>query len=161
MNRRATFLYPLKKHAGFTLIELVMVIVLLGILAAVALPRFVSLQKESRTAAMKAIAGNASSAFAIVFAKAAAQHVQDQPSVSAVIDGTTIQLKYGYPALVSVLNVLRIDPLSGFSLAPLSATSGYIAPSGVANRTTCAVVFTEATGVGSPATIQSFLSDCS
>jgi MSHA pilin protein MshA len=161
MPSRETVKYPLKKRAGFTLIEMVMVIVLLGVLAAVALPRFVSLQTDSRAAVMRAISGNASSAFAGVFAKAAVQGVQAQPSASVVINGTTIQLKYGYPALLSVMDVLQIDPLSNFSLIPLSASSGYIAPSGVANDATCRVVFTEAAGAGSAATVQSFLSGCS
>ncbi len=152
--------HPLKKRAGFTLIEVVMVIVLLGILSAVALPRFVSLRAESRAAVMRAISGNASSVFTGVFAKAAVQGVQAQPSASVVINGTTIQLKYGYPALLSVMDVLQIEPLSSFSLVPLSATSGYIAPSGVTNDATCRVVFAEASGISSPATMQSFLSDC-
>lgn len=161
MSRHAIVHYPLKKHAGFTLIELVVVVVLIGVLAAVAMPRFASMQKESRTAAMRTIAGNATSAFAVVYAKAAVQGVQTQASASIVMDGTTVQLKYGYPALLSALDVLQISPVSGFSMVPLSSVSGYVAPSGVANDANCRVVFTEASGIGSPATIQSTLTDCS
>jgi len=56
------------KSSGFTLIELVMVIVILGILAAVALPKFVNLSKEARVAAMKSISGAISSGSAANFA---------------------------------------------------------------------------------------------
>ena len=49
---------------GFTLIELVMVIVVLGILAAVALPKFVDLSNEASTATVKSFAGAISSASA-------------------------------------------------------------------------------------------------
>ncbi|MDZ7788262.1 MAG: type II secretion system protein [Halofilum sp. (in: g-proteobacteria)] len=50
------------KQQGFTLIELVAVIVILGALAVVALPRFINLQDEAEQAAAEGVAGSASSA---------------------------------------------------------------------------------------------------
>ena len=70
------------KLAGFTLIELIMVMAIVGILAAVALPRFVNLQGQAQVAAAQGSLGSVRSALAIRYAQNAANGTAAYPGAT-------------------------------------------------------------------------------
>lgn len=87
-----------EQQAGFTLIELIMVIVILGILAVAAIPKFVDFKREAIIGTMHGINGAIETAATLVHAKAVIAGVHEQASANIVIDGTSVDLVYGYPA---------------------------------------------------------------
>jgi MSHA pilin protein MshA len=74
---------PSKHQRGFTMIELIVVIVILGVLAAVALPRFTNLQRDARIAKLNAARGAVAAAAAMVHGTAMARQGQVQPACPA------------------------------------------------------------------------------
>ena len=77
------------KRPGFTLIELVMVIIILGVLAAVAIPVFVNLQSEANTAAEKGVVGAVRAGIVSYYIDTARGNKTSYPAtLDAVADGT-------------------------------------------------------------------------
>jgi MSHA pilin protein MshA len=106
-----------KVEGGFTLIELVVVITILGILAAFAVPRFASLEGQARVAATQALAGSIRSGASLAHALWLAQG--DPSSTSVTMEGQTITMAFGYPNLATIENTLV--EFTGFNSATVGS----------------------------------------
>ena len=110
------------KQNGFTLIELVVVIVILGILAATAAPKFMDLQKDARISAANGLAGAVKSAVSMTYSKAilagkdkaasGAKICNSGAASDTTCTGTdAVELVYGRPAASAngIINAIDID----------------------------------------------------
>ena len=144
---------------GFTLIELVVVIVILGILAVTAAPKFIDLTGDAKKSVIQAVEGSLNSAADMAHAKALiANKVDGDISVA----GTTITLVNGYPNKTSIDTLMDIDTSSSDSVFVLDTTTASVATYSYkgSTATTCQAIYTEAADTNNKPVIKSVVTDC-
>lgn len=146
----------INKQAGFTLIELIMVIVILGVLSAFALPRFADLGAQARSATIDGAAGAMKAAASIAHAQWLAEGVA--ASTEVTLEGVDISMANGYPDNAGILLAAQI-----VSTDFVTTTPGIVQAIGATTPANCQVTYTAATialGVITAATVVADTTAC-
>jgi MSHA pilin protein MshA len=165
-------------QAGFTLIELVMVMVVLGVLAATALPKFINLRADANEATIRTMGGAMLSSANLVYAKSAILGVQGQALTNIDINGdgvNDVEVEYGYPSAHrnnGIAKVMDGDFASGWTwsangantifwltTAALGKRSGVYVNNTAVQASNCYLLYYRATS-STPPTIQYVTGGC-
>ena len=102
-------------NKGFTLIELIVVIIILGILAVTAVPKFINLRADAQTSTLQGVKAAMESASALVYGKSIVKGNHKEPSTNnptiTLSDGTEVDIDYGFPTSTTAVwqDILALD----------------------------------------------------
>ena len=151
----------MKKQQGFTLIELIMVIVILGILAAFAIPKFANLGADARRSTMQGVEAAMKSASVIAHAAWLASGTNP---ASVTLEGASVAMFNGYPSPAGIVVAANITggaaaTDAGDFIVNTNSTRTIVVAKGATTPSTCQVVYRSA-AANTPPVITSTLTNC-
>lgn len=144
------------KQAGFTIIELVMVIVILGVLAAFAVPRFADRSSTARVDAIQGVADNMRSAAGMAHSIQLSTNVD--PGGNVTMEDNVIALANGFPTTATIATASGFDGM-GYTSKTTGTTITWMRDDAT-TPANCSVTYTESTAADVPANVETDVTGC-